>query len=498
MPNPRQALHIHPKDNVAVVTCEQLRAGETLDVDGFGRLAVLDTVRFGHKIALENIAEGQPVYKYGFPIGVASAAIGKGRWVHSHNLRTGLSGEQAYTYRPAGHLVSAQAEGWFQGFERKDGTVGIRNEIWILPMVSCVNHTGRMILDAYREKHGGAENIFALEQPYGCSQLGDDHATTVRILQNIAAHPNAGGVILLSLGCENNVMSAFLEGVHARDPERVRPLVVQECSDEIAAGVALLEELSGLASRDERTRQPLGKLRIGFKCGASDGLSGVTANPLAGRVCEELVRRGASAVLTEVPEMFGAETILMNRARDEAVFGRIAGLIHDFKEYYLSYGQPIYENPSPGNKEGGITTLEEKSLGCIQKGGNCRVEDVVPYGGQVKRPGLSLLSSPGNDPVSITALASAGCQLLVFTTGRGNPLGSLVPTVKVSSNSMLAARKGNWIDFDAGGMLDGAPPAQTADELLRLVLDAADGGYRTKSERAGYKEIGIFKNGVIL
>lgn len=492
-----EVFQIHKLDNVGVVIVPCLAAGSRFHLGEETYFADRD-VSFGHKIALRDIPSGSPIIKYGHPIGTASQPIVKGEWVHTHNLRTALAGTENYQYTPDKNCVSAEGSGTFLGYLRQDGNVGIRNEIWILPMVSCVNHTARMIVDAFRAKHGESDEIFALQQPFGCSQLGTDHEATVQILQNLATHPNAGGVILLSLGCENNVLKTFMEELPVYDPKRIVPLVCQTAQDEIADGVALLEHLRAVTASDVRTPQPLGKLRVGFKCGASDAFSGITANPLAGKVCEALVRRGASAAMTEVPEMFGAETLLMNRANNEQVFQDIVSLINDFKQYYLSHHQPVYENPSPGNKEGGITTLEEKSLGCIQKGGHCRVDGVVPYGGKLQEPGLSLVCGPGNDPVAITTMAAAGCQLLIFTTGRGNPLGSVVPTIKLASNAILATRKTAWIDFSAADVLQTRDFSVLSEQLYELVLQTANGSYRTKSEQAGYKEIGIFKNGVTL
>lgn len=488
---------IHKLDNVGVVIVPRMQAGSCFSIGGASYTALCD-VPFGHKVALRDIPAGSPVIKYGHRIGFASQPIQKGEWVHSHNLKTALSGTEDYIYTPDTDCVCAECTDTFLGYARQDGSVGIRNELWVLPMVSCVNHTAQMIVDAFREKHGEAMDIFAMQQPFGCSQLGEDHEATVRILRDLATHPNVGGVILLSLGCENNVMDTFLEGLPAHAPERVLPLVCQKSEDEIADGVALLEQLRAVTAADVRTQQPLSKLRVGFKCGASDAFSGITANPLAGKLCEMLVRHGAAAAMTEVPEMFGAETQLMNRAADEQVFRDVVFLINDFKQYYISHGQPVYENPSPGNKEGGITTLEEKSLGCIQKGGRCRVDGVVSYGGKLRSAGLNLICGPGNDPIAITTMAAAGCQLMIFTTGRGNPLGSVVPTIKLASNAPLAARKNAWIDFSAAEVLQTRDFSALSEALYRLVLQTANGEYRTKSEIAGYKEIGIFKNGVTL
>lgn len=494
-----QAYLIHPTDNVAVIICNDVKRGTKIRVENSNEILIKDDVPRGHKIAIQPISKGSKVYKYGFPIGISTRDISIGEWVHTHNLTTSLKGELEYVYKKVNKLVVSKTVGSFRGYLRKDGSVGVRNEVWILPMVSCVNHTGKMIAQEFCRKHPDmADMVYALEQPFGCSQLGKDHETTIQILGDIAKHPNAGGVILLSLGCENNTMKEFLKSLGDYNHERILPLITQQSDDEIADGVILLEKLCSLAKQDVRTQQPLSKLRVGFKCGASDGLSGVTANPLAGRVCEKLVESGASAVLTEVPEMFGAETILMNHARDEKVFAAMVSLINSYKHYYISHNQPIYENPSPGNKDGGITTLEEKSLGCVQKGGFCQVEDILRYGDCVSKPGLSLLSAPGNDPVSITALAAAGCQVLIFTTGRGNPLGSIVPTIKVASNSSLAMHKASWIDFNAGMLLEGAKADELAQHLFEMVLFCANGEYEPCSEKAGYKEIGIFKNGVTL
>jgi altronate hydrolase len=493
-----QAVQIDSNDNVGVVVCAEVLAGQVVHVKESISLRAVERIGFGHKFALRRIEAGTSIIKYGFPMGVATKTIKAGEWVHIHNVTTALSGESDYAYHKTENAVAPRHIGSFRGYLREDGSVGIRNEIWVLPMVSCVNHTGRMIVEAFQKRYPECRNVFALEQPFGCSQLGDDHMTTVRVLQDIAQHPNAGGVLLLSLGCENNVMADFLSGLGSYDTQRIVPLTIQQEMDETEAGIRILERLWNQAKEDRRSEQPLNKLRVGLKCGASDGFSGITANPLVGRACEMLVANSAGTVLTEVPEMFGAEQILMNRAKDEETFGKIVRLINDFKSYYESHGQPIYENPSPGNKEGGITTLEEKSLGCIQKGGSCEISDVLDYGDRVRTTGLTLLSAPGNDPVSTTAMAAAGCQLLIFTTGRGNPLGGIVPTIKVASNSSMATRKANWIDLNAGELLAGASRQELADRLYTMVLAVANGEFETKSEHAGYKEIGIFKNGVTL
>ncbi len=490
-------IQIQPEDNV-VVASGQLTPDTVIEAGDEKKIRIIDEIPFGHKAAIVPLKKGDAVIKYGFPIGRASRDIKAGEWVHTHNMVTGLDGVVNYSYQKAELLVRQEEMETFQGYLRRDGSVGIRNELWVLPMVSCVNHTGHMIVEKFRQLCPECHSVYALEQPFGCSQMGQDHQNTVRILQNIARHPNAGGVLLLSLGCENNTMSDFLGGLGDYDRERIIPLTVQMEADEIQAGADILQTLWTRMRADVRTCQPMSKLRVGLKCGASDSFSGITANPLAGVACERLIKGGAAAVLTEVPEMFGAEHILMRHAKDEDVFRKIVKLINQFKQYYTDHHQPIYENPSPGNKEGGITTLEEKSLGCIQKGGHCEITDVLWYGERLKENGLSLLSAPGNDPVSITAMAAAGCQLLLFTTGRGNPLGSFVPTIKIGSNTVLSKYKKNWIDFDAGPVLCGTSKELLADQLLELVRKVINGEQTTASEQSGYKEIGIFKNGVTL
>ncbi|MBE6646732.1 MAG: altronate dehydratase [Ruminococcaceae bacterium] len=441
----------------------------------------------GHKYARRDIACGEKIIKYGQPIGHATADIKKGEHVHTHNVKTNLSGKIEYKYVPSevyGDRVDTDLT--FMGYVRKNGDVGIRNDIWIVNTVGCVNKVA--------EKLATLTGAKAFSHPFGCSQLGDDQTTTQAILRGMVNHPNAGGVLVLGLGCENNNLEVFKKFLGEWDGERVRFLNTQDFDDDIAEGVRLINELKEYASSFKREPVHISKLRVGLKCGGSDGFSGITANPLVGRFCDKLVSFGGSCALTEVPEMFGAEHLLMNRCVDEATFNKTVSLINDFKDYYTRYNQVIYENPSPGNKKGGITTLEEKSLGCVQKGGLSPVVDVLSYGDRIEKNGLSLLNGPGNDIVACTNLMAAGVHLILFTTGRGTPLGTAVPTVKIATNHSLAERKSNWIDFDASPMLDGVDPT---DDLLSYVLRVAD-GEQTKNEINGYEEISIFKDGVTL
>ena len=474
-------------------------------------IPVAEDIPAGHKIALRPIAAGAKVIKYGAPIGVATRPIRRGSWVHTHNLKTQLQADLNYTYEPVSFSPpTAGEERSFLGYHRGDGKVGIRNELWIIPTVGCINRQCEKIAALARERFkaeidaGRLDGVYAFPHPYGCSQLGDDLTYTQKILAGLVQHPNAGGVLIVALGCENNQLNDFKQFCYGHrsptvsDQDRLRFLVMQEVEDEIEAGLALLTELKDYASSYQREAVPVSSLKIGLKCGGSDGFSGITGNPLVGRVTDLLLAAGGTGVLTEVPEMFGAETLLMNRARDQSVFERIVELINDFKAYFLRNGQEIYENPSPGNREGGITTLEEKSLGCIEKGGAGMIVDVLDYGDRLRVPGLNLLAGPGNDPVSTTALAAAGVQLILFTTGRGTPLGAPVPTIKIATNSALARKKRNWIDFDAGRLLAGENLDNLAQELFAAILQLASGERKSRNEENEDRTIAIFKNGVIL
>ena len=488
-------IKIHPLDNVALAVMPLDKGECLLDV------CALEAIPFGHKIALCDIAKGEKVIKYGYSIGFASKSIFAGEWAHTHNLKTGLSDSAEYHYASslAQTVLSIDSNLFFDGYANEDGSAGIRNEIWILPLVGCVNKTAEALCAAAQAKFSGlCDGIYTFTHPYGCSQLGDDHLHTQKILAGLAKHPNAAGVLLLSLGCENNNLSSFLPVLGEFNPNRIKTLVTQDCGDELAAGLTIIEELVMNASKRKRTRIPASRLVIGYKCGGSDAFSGITANPLCGRLTDRFTSAGGRAVLTEVPEMFGAETILMNRAKNKSVFNDIVTMINGFKDYFVRHGQTVYENPSPGNKEGGITTLEEKSLGCIQKGGTAPVNAVLSYGEQCTQAGLNLLTGPGNDIVSCTNLTASGANIILFTTGRGTPLGAPVPTIKIASNSVLAKKKANWIDYDAGEILEGKSFDTAADELLKQLLDVASGKVKTKNEMNGYREIAIFKDGVTL
>ncbi len=491
-------IKINPADNVAVAV-DPLQKGDRLQIDG-GEIVVGEEIPAGHKVALKAFAPDEHIIKYGYPIGHARQAIAQGAWVNEKNIKTNLEGLLDYTYTPK--LVSVDQPDrklTFQGYRRESGEVGIRNEIWIIPTVGCVNGVVNQLAEALRQETGskGVDAIVAFPHNYGCSQLGNDHENTRKILRNMVHHPNAGGVLVVGLGCENNQMDAFKEFVGKVDEERIKFMVCQKVEDEFATGMELLRGLYAKASTDRRGEVPLSELRVGLKCGGSDGFSGITANPLLGVFSDFLVSQGGTTVLTEVPEMFGAETILMNRCATPELFDKTVHLINDFKAYFMANNQPVYENPSPGNKAGGISTLEEKSLGCTQKCGKSTVQDVLMYGERLKTKGLNLLSAPGNDLVAATTLASSGCQMVLFTTGRGTPFGTYVPTMKISTNSKLAAYKPGWIDFNAGPLVDGESMESLMNRFIDYVIAVAN-GERVNNERKGYHDIAIFKTGVTL
>lgn len=491
-------LKINPEDNVAVAI-QALSAGETLTVDGQA-ITLTEDIPAGHKFALADFDTDQNVIKYGYAIGHARQPITIGAWVNEKNIKTNLDGLLEYTYNPKLEYPEvANRNLTFKGYRRKNGDVGIRNEIWVVPTVGCVNGTVNQLVDALKAetKGEGVDVIMGWPHNYGCSQLGGDHENTRKILRNIVKHPNAGGVLVVGLGCENNQLPAFREFLGEFDSDRIKFMETQKVSDEFEDGMALLRDIYAVASKDVREDVALSELRVGLKCGGSDGLSGITANPLLGVFSDFLVAQGGTTILTEVPEMFGAETILMNRCESVELFDKTVHLINDFKDYFIRNEQPIYENPSPGNKAGGISTLEDKSMGCTQKCGKSVVKDVLMYGDTLKTKGLNLLSAPGNDLVAATALGSAGCQIVLFTTGRGTPFGSFVPTMKISTNSTLAKNKPGWIDFNAGVIVEDKTMDETLESFIEYIIKVAS-GEQVNNEKKNYREIAIWKSGVTL
>lgn len=497
----KDCITIQKQDDV-VIALRDVSPGELIMLENGTTLSVSDHVPRGHKIAVHEIAPDQDVMKYGFSIGKAKEQIQPGQWIHTHNLRTGLSGTLDYRYEPTPTWMPAivpEHLQTFEGYVRENGEVGIRNEIWIINTVGCINKVCEALARiAHADMQGRVEGVYHFPHPFGCSQLGDDLEYTKQLLASLVLHPNAAGVLVIGLGCENNQIEQFAEAIPPEYAHKVRYLKAQEEDDEMEVGLNLLEELVMQAEQVQRQPVPLSKLKIGLKCGGSDGLSGITANPLVGSIADLIVSAGGTAILTEVPEMFGAETILMNRAQTPQVFDELVELINGFKQYFVNHGQNIYENPSPGNKAGGITTLEEKSLGCTQKGGHFQVMDVLRYGMRVQQSGLNIIEAPGNDLVSVTALSAAGAHIVLFTTGRGTPFGGPVPTLKIATQSDLAYRKKHWIDYNAGQLLEGKTMEEVSLDLLTSIVDIASGRQQTNSEKHGFREIAIFKDGVIL
>ena len=489
-------IKINPSDNVAVAL-QPLAKGTVIELDN-STLTLTEDIMQGHKFALKSLKPGDSIIKYGNPVGHATAEISAGSWIHTHNLKTGLGDFLTYTYNKTITELPHREPKFFQGYRRKSGGVGVRNEIWIIPTVGCVNNVASAIERATQKyMTDQIDGVCAFPHPYGCSQMGDDQNNTRQILADLVNHPNAGGVLVLGLGCENSSIGELKKLLGNWDPERTAFLECQSVPDELEAGKVLLRRLIDHAAKDVRCSIPASELVIGLKCGGSDGLSGITANPLVGRIADRLVAMGGTALLAEVPEMFGAEGVLFRRCADETVQKELPALVADFKDYFIRHGQVVYENPSPGNKAGGITTLEEKSLGCVQKGGSSPICGVLSYGQRVQNRGLTVLQTPGNDLVSTTALAAAGAHMVLFTTGRGTPFAGPVPTLKISTNTALAQRKPRWIDFNAGTLVQGDSWDDAAEALLDRVMATAS-GLATCSENLGYRELAIWKDGVTL
>ena len=492
-------LKINPADSV-VVCLRPMKKGEVIDIDG-KQITLLQDTPAGHKVLINDTTEGTDIIKYGYPIGHAKKELKAGEWVNEDNLKTNLSGTLEYEYKPVNEKLTIKNDNrTFKGYVRKNGDVGVRNEIWVVPTVGCVNGIAEELVKRLTEetKLEGIDAIHAWHHNYGCSQLSEDHENTRKVLRDIVLHPNAGAVLVLSLGCENNQPEDFMAMLGDYDKDRIKLLVTQRVEgDEIEEGLKIMRGLYAIAKEDKREDVPVSKLRVGLKCGGSDGFSGITANPLVGEFSDWLVAQGGTSVLTEVPEMFGAETILMNRCETPELFTQTVSLINNFKNYFLSHGEPVGENPSPGNKAGGISTLEDKALGCTQKCGRAPVSGVMEYGDRLQNTGLNLLSAPGNDLVASTALASCGCHIVLFTTGRGTPFGTFVPTMKIATNPTLAKNKPNLVDFSAGQLVEGRTMQEIVPEFIDKVLAVAS-GEPARNEVNGYREISIFKNGVTL
>lgn len=495
----KEFIKINECDNV-IIALRDYKKDEVIDLED-EKITLLEDINRGHKIAIKNINKGENIVKYGLPIGYALEDIKVGSWVHTHNTKTNLKDLNSYSYTPKFTDRKLDLEDIkVNVYKRKNGDVGVRNELWIVPTVGCVNGIAQRIKDAFLAEVGELEidNINVLTHNYGCSQLGEDHINTRIILQKTVKHPNAGGVLVLGLGCENNQVAEFERTLGEYDGERVKFLISQEVDDEIEIGKNILLDLYNKMKNDKREEASISTINFGLECGGSDGLSGITANPMLGYFSDYIIALGGTTVLTEVPEMFGAETLLMERCKDEETFEKCVHMINDFKEYFIRNGQEIYENPSPGNKKGGITTLEDKSLGCTQKSGTSKVIDVLKYGEVLKEKGLNLLSAPGNDLVATTALAAAKCHLVLFTTGRGNPYGGYVPTVKISTNTQLYEKKRKWIDFNAGRIVtENMSFEEITKEFIDYIVSVIN-GEKTNNEKNRFQEIAIFKSGVTL
>ncbi|MEY8298264.1 altronate dehydratase family protein [Emergencia timonensis] len=497
-----KAMKLYPADTAALAT-EDLKKGDTVVVDG-EEITLLDDIPSAHKIALKDFDSGEPIKKYDNTIGYASKPIKKGEWIHSHNERTGLGKSKNYTYHFHDEAIfPGKSDHTFMGYDRADGSAGIRNYMALISTVFCANGPLQKLAKMADQKYPVNESfdgIFPLTQEFGCSQAGKDLETTCRILAGMIKNANFGGVLIVSLGCEMAIPSVLKKYLGDYDESRIKVLSLQNCDDEFEAGMALIDEIMTAVKGDRRTPIAMNRLHIAMNCGGSDGYSGITANTLLGTLCDTLVKEGACMNMTEVPEMMGAEHILMNRAADESIFQDIVSMIHAYEDYCDFYGEKPAENPTQGNKAGGLTTLEEKSLGCIQKGGHCAVMEVLKYGERASKNGFILISGPGNDLAGVTGQIAAGAVLTIFTTGRGTPCGFAGPTFRLSSNTALAKKKAGWIDYDAGRLLgaDSAEVSQLNKELCDAVMATVNGDYRTRNEVNGYYQMGIMKDGVTL
>ncbi|MEX1377494.1 MAG: altronate dehydratase family protein [Eubacteriales bacterium] len=488
-------LKINEIDNVALAI-GSIESGDEIELNG-EKISVLSDIPKAHKAAIKYIKKGENIIKYGYPIGHATADIKKGEHVHTHNLKTNLNEVLEYEYKPVDSSYQVKTDRTFWGYKRENGKAGIRNEIWIIPTVGCINGIAKTIENMSKDMDS-VDGVYAFTHPYGCSQLGDDLKNTQKLLAGLVRHPNAAGVLVLGLGCENNLIKDFRQVVGEENAKRVKYLECQSVEDEIETALGMVEELAEYAKLSKREEIPISELIVGLKCGGSDGYSGITANPMVGAFSDMLVKQGGTTILTEVPEMFGAETLLMERCPTRELYEETVEMINDFKEYYISHNQVVYENPSPGNKDGGITTLEEKSLGCTTKSGTMAVNGVYEYGQEIDKKGLMLLSAPGNDLVATTALIASGAQMVLFTTGRGTPFGGAAPTVKISTNNELFNKKRRWIDFNAGDIANGKSIDETAEDLFEYVIKLASGEIKTQNEKHGIRDISIFKDGVFL
>lgn len=497
------AIKLYPQDTVALATSE-LKKGQTVTVDG-ETITLLDDIPNAHKIALKDFETGEAVRKYDNIIGYASKPIKKGEWIHSHNEVTGLGKSKEYTYdfNPIS-IFPGESDKTFMGYDRADGGAGIRNHLAIISTVFCANGPLRKLARMAEAKYPATENfdgIIAFDQEFGCSQTGKDLVTTCKIIAGIAKNANFGGVLLVSNGCEMAIPSVLEQYMGDYDKKRIRTLTLQEVEDEFTAGMELIDEIMEEMKDDKRTPININRLHIAMNCGGSDGYSGITANTLLGTLCDTLVKEGAIMNMTEVPEMMGAEHILMNRAADKSIFDDIVKMMYDYDAYFARYGEKAADNPTQGNKAGGLTTLEEKSLGCIQKGGHCAVMEVLEYGERATKNGFVLVSGPGNDLAGVSGQIAAGAVLTIFTTGRGTPCGFAGPTFRLASNTALATRKSNWIDYDAGRLLTAKTPEEVEalnKELYDAIMATVNGQYRTRTEENGYYILGALKDGVTL
>ena len=507
MPAAHAAVYLHSDDNLCVAA-RHLELGEEISVGGES-LRLAEPVRLGHKLAVRAIREGERVKKYGQTIGFATRDIAPGQWIHSHNLTAGRF-EREYEYATEIPPPPAPIEGrTFQGYRRAGGKAGTRNYIAVISSVNCSASVSKYISQRFDNsllaKFPNVDGLLPLTHKGGCGlqYAGEDHQQLTRVLSGFATHPNVGAYLLVGLGCETGTLQYLVqhgglaEGVvqlNTKANGAARPPVVlsmQDCggtNKTVEAGIAAIAEMLPRVNGVRREPIPASELILGCECGGSDGNSGVTANPALGAASDLLVAAGGTSILSETPEIYGAEHLLVRRARTRAIGEKLIDRIRWWEEYTAKFGVEIDNNPSPGNKEGGLTTIYEKSLGAVAKGGSTALCGVYRYAEPVTAQGFVIMDTPGYDPASITGMVAGGANVVCFTTGRGSCFGCKpVPSIKIATNTPMYEQMIDDMDINAGVILEGASVADVGRQIFEFILEVA-GGKRTKSEIHGVGE----------
>lgn len=512
------AIRLHDDDDVAIAKVNLLAGSNLVETRHGASLQLNQLIPSGHKFAIREVKQGQPIRRYGQVIGFAKRDITVGDHVHVHNCAV-AEFERDYAFgvdvKPV-QFVPEALRRTFMGYRRPDGKAGTRNYIAVISSVNCSAHTVRKIAHHFTDEllaeFPNVDGVISIAHGFGCAtRVGsDDYVLLQRTLAGIAAHPNVGGYILVGLGCEVNQIGELVENYHLAmkeaptlrransqqtiaNSQSLQPpsLTIQDTGGirkTIEAGIDAVKELLPTVNAYQREPIPISELVVALQCGGSDGWSGVTANPVLGLACDEIVRQGGGVVLAETPEVYGAEHLLTRRAISREVGEKLVDKIHWWERHAEKHGVEIDNNPSHGNKAGGLTTIYEKSLGAVAKAGNTPLMDVYEYAEPIHSKGFTFMDTPGYDPVGATGQVAGGCNLLVFTTGRGSCFGfKPAPSIKLASNSTMFNRMEEDMDVNAGKVLDGVPMHDVANELLDTMIDVAS-GKPSKSEAQGIGE----------